>query len=236
MTWSIIARDDSTGQFGIAVATRFFAVGARVPHIAARSGAIATQALVNPYYGIDGVMLLRQGREPRDIVKTLIARDAGYQSRQLHIMDALGRIAAHTGSECVDWCGHIEDNGLSIAGNMLAGARVLDDTAKAYAANAGLPFAQRLIAALRAGEAAGGDKRGKQSAALLISGDEEWSDLDLRVDDHADPLSELERLEGVSRERWVHFRQFLPTRKNPAGVTNRAVIDATIEAAIAGRK
>jgi uncharacterized Ntn-hydrolase superfamily protein len=236
MTWSIIARDNATGQFGIAVATRFFAVGARVPHIAAGIGGIATQALVNPYYGIDGVRLLREGRQPRDIVETLIAADAGRQSRQLHIMDAGGRIASHTGKDCVDWCGHIEGNGFSIAGNMLAGARVLDDTAAAYLANAALPFAQRLIAAMRAGEAAGGDKRGRQSAALLIYGDEEWSDLDLRVDDHADPLTELERLEQVSRERWVHFRQFLPSRRNPAGVTDRATIDATIEAAIAGRK
>jgi uncharacterized Ntn-hydrolase superfamily protein len=236
MTWSIIARDSLTGQFGIAVATRFFAVGARVPHIAARFGGIATQALVNPYYGIDGVRLLREGHQPRDIVNTLIAADAGRESRQLHIMDATGRIASHTGRECVDWCGHIEGKGFSIAGNMLAGARVLDDTAKAYAANETLPFAQRLIAAMRSGEAAGGDKRGKQSAALLIHGEEEWSDLDLRVDDHADPLAELERLEAVSRERWVHFRKFLPTRQNPAGITDRATIDASIETAIAGER
>jgi uncharacterized Ntn-hydrolase superfamily protein len=236
MTWSIIARDDATGQFGIAVATRFFAVGARVPHIAAGIGGIATQALVNPYYGIDGMRLLREGRTPREIVETLVAADGGRESRQLHIMDAGGRIAAHTGSECVDWCGHIEGNRFSIAGNMLAGARVLDDTAKAYIANERLPLAQRLIAAMRSGEAAGGDKRGKQSAALLIYGDEEWSDLDLRVDDHLDPLAELERLEQVSRERWVHFRQFLPSRKNPAGITDRATIDAGIEAAIAAEK
>ena len=236
MTWSIIARDDATGQFGITVATRFFAVGARVPHIAAGFGGIATQALVNPYYGIDGLKLLREGRTPRDIVETLIAADSGHESRQLHIMDAGGRIAAHTGCGCVDWCGHIEGKNFSIAGNMLAGAQVLDDTAKAYIANQTLPFAQRLIAAMRAGEAAGGDKRGKQSAALLIYGDEEWSALDLRVDDHSDPLRELERLEQVSRERWVHFRQYLPSRKNPAGITDRETIDAGIEAAIAGQK
>jgi uncharacterized Ntn-hydrolase superfamily protein len=236
MTWSIIARDEQTGQFGIAVATKFFAVGARVPHIAAGIGAVATQALVNPYYGIDGVRLLREGRQPRDIVATLIAADSGHQSRQLHIMDADGRIASHTGSDCVDWCGHIEGKGFSIAGNMLAGARVLDDTAKAYIANKTLPFARRLIAAMHAGEAAGGDKRGKQSAALLIHGDEEWSALNLRVDDHGDPLAELQRLEAVSRERWVHFRQFLPTRKNPAGITDRATIDAGVEAGIAGEK
>jgi uncharacterized Ntn-hydrolase superfamily protein len=236
MTWSIIARDDPTGQFGIAVATRFFAVGARVPYIAAGIGAIATQALTNPYYGIDGLKLLREGKPPHEIVDVLKDADDGRESRQLHVMDDGGRVAAFTGAECVDWCGHVEGNGYSIAGNMLAGARVLDDTAAAYIANGKLPFAQRLIAAMRAGEAAGGDKRGKQSAALLIYGDEEWSDLDLRVDDHSDPLSELERLEQVSRERWVHFRQFLPTRKNPAGVTDRAIIDAAIEAAIAGLK
>jgi uncharacterized Ntn-hydrolase superfamily protein len=235
MTWSIIARDPLTGQIGIAVATKFFAVGARVPHIAPKLGGVATQALVNPYYGIDGVRLLREGKAPGEVIATLIAADDGRESRQLHIMDAGGRIAAHTGRECVDWCGHLEGAGFSIAGNMLTGPQVLDDTAKAYVANGKLPFAQRLIAAMKGGEAAGGDKRGKQSAALLIHGEEEWSDLDLRVDDHLDPLAELARLEAVSRERWVHFRPFLPTRKNPAGITDRAVIDASVQAAIASQ-
>jgi uncharacterized Ntn-hydrolase superfamily protein len=236
MTWSIIARDELTGQFGIAVATCFFAVGARVPHVAPGVGAIATQALVNPYYGIDGLKLLREGRQPREIVETLIAADAGRESRQLHIVDAGGRIASHTGRECVGWCGHTEGNGFSIAGNMLAGARVLDDTAETYIAGESLPFPQRLIAAMRSGEAAGGDKRGKQSAALVIYAEDEWSALDLRVDDHVDPLAELERLEQVSRERWVHFRKFLPSRKNPVGVTDREIIEASMEAATAGRK
>jgi uncharacterized Ntn-hydrolase superfamily protein len=233
MTWSIIARDNATGQFAIAVATRFFAVGARVPHIAAGIGGIATQALVNPYYGIDGLKLLREGLAPADIIERLTAADAGYQSRQVHMMDVRGRIAAHTGTDCVDWCGHVADAGFSIAGNMLSGERVLDDTANAFAANENMPFARRLIAAMRAGEAAGGDKRGKQSAALLIFGEEDWSELDLRVDDHADPLAELERLEAVSRERWVHFRKYLPSRRNPAGITDRSIIEAGIEAAIA---
>src|SRR3978361_1047790 len=143
MTWSIIARDKATGQIGIAVATRFFAAGARVPYIAAGIGAIATQALVNPYYGIDGLKLLREGKTPHDIVAALIAADSGRASRQLHIMDAAGRIAAHTGSACGDWCGHLKGDGFSIAGNMLAGARVLDDTAAAYTSSESLPFAQR---------------------------------------------------------------------------------------------
>jgi uncharacterized Ntn-hydrolase superfamily protein len=234
MTWSIIARDSATGQLGIAVATKFFAVGARVPHIAAGIGGIATQALVNPYYGIDGVRMLREGRSPQAIVSALLAADDGRESRQLHIMDARGVIAAHTGKDCVDWCGHVPGDGFSVAGNMLAGPRVLDDTAGTYAANKDLPFAQRLVTAMRAGEAAGGDMRGKQSAALLIHDKEDWSALDLRVDDHEDPLAELERLERVSRERWVHFRNFLPTRQNPAGITDRATIEAGIAAADAG--
>jgi len=235
MTWSIIARDTATGQIGIAVATRFFAVGARVPHIAAGLGGIATQALVNPYYGIDGIRMLRKGGSPQEIVSRLTGADDGRESRQLHILDAAGRIAAFTGKDCVDWCGHLAGEGFSIAGNMLAGADVLEETAKTYLAGESLPFARRLIAAMRAGEAAGGDKRGKQSAALLIHEREEWSALDLRVDDHDDPLAELERLEQVSRKHWVHFRKFLPTRQNPAGVTDRATIDAGIEAAIAGK-
>jgi uncharacterized Ntn-hydrolase superfamily protein len=233
MTWSIIARDPATGHFGIAVATRFFAVGARVPHIAAGVGAIATQAMSNPFYGLNGLRLLREGNSAHDTLHAVVAADEGREHRQVHIMDADGRIAAHTGAECIDWCGHLHGDGFSLAGNMLAGARVLDDTAAAYRANAALPFPRRLIAALKAGEAAGGDKRGKQSAALSIYGEEEWPDLDLRVDDHADPLAELERLERVSRERFVHFRPFMPSRRNPVGVTDRTIIEAEIAKALA---
>jgi len=233
MTWSLIARDPATGAFGIAVATKNFAVGARVPHIASKVGAVATQALVNPFYGVNGVKLLRAGKSPDEIIKTLTASDDGREQRQVHVMDASGRIAAHTGKACVDWCGHTSHEGFSVAGNMLAGPAVIEHTAKTYAANAALPFARRLIAAMQAGEAAGGDKRGKQSAAVLIYGEEEWPDLDLRVDDHADPLGELERLEKVSRERWVHFAKFLPSSKNPHGELDRTKIDAGIAAALA---
>ena len=233
MTWSIIARDPATGDFGIAVATRFFAVGARVPHVAAGVGAIATQALANQFYGTNGLRLLAQKMPPAEVIATLTADDAGRAHRQVHMMDRDGRIAAHTGAECIDWCGHLEGEGFSLAGNMLAGPRVLDETAVAYRAGAGLPLARRLIAALKAGEAAGGDKRGKQSAALVIYSEEEWADLDLRVDDHADPLAELERLEQVSRERFVHFRRFMPSRRNPSGVTDRNVIEAEIAKALA---
>jgi uncharacterized Ntn-hydrolase superfamily protein len=233
MTWSIIARDKSSGCFGIAVATKFFAVGARVPFIAAGVGAVATQALINPFYGTNGLRLLREGMAADAAVKTLIAADAGRDHRQVHVMDAHDRVAAHTGAACIDWNGHIHGDGFSIAGNMLAGPRVLDDSAAAYLANEALPFPRRLIAAMQAGEAAGGDKRGKQSAALLIYGEEDWSDLDLRVDDHAEPVEELARLERVSRERWTAFRPCLPSRRDPVGITDRAVIEREVARALA---
>jgi uncharacterized Ntn-hydrolase superfamily protein len=233
MTWSIIARDKASGDFAIAVATKFFAVGARVPHIAAGIGAVATQAMVNSFYGVQGIKLLREGMAAPDIIPKLTQPDPGRDHRQVHVMDAAGRIGAHTGASCIAWCGHLAGEGYSVAGNMLAGPQVIAETAAAYQANAALPFPRRLIAALRAGEAAGGDKRGKQSAALVIYGEEDWADLDLRVDDHADPLGELERLERVSRERYVHFRNFMPNRRNPAGITDRAVIEAEIAKAVA---
>jgi uncharacterized Ntn-hydrolase superfamily protein len=228
MTWSIIAHDKATGCFGIAVATKFFAAGARVPFIMAGVGAVATQALVNPFYGTNGLRLLREGMAADAVVKALITADEGRDHRQVHVIDANGRIAAHTGSACVGWNGHTHGGGFSVAGNMLAGPPVLDDTAAAYLASGTLPFPHRLIVAMQAGEAAGGDKRGKQSAGLLIYGEEEWSDLDLRVDDHTEPLAELERLERMSRERWTTFRRCLPSRQDPVGVTDRNIIEQEI--------
>jgi uncharacterized Ntn-hydrolase superfamily protein len=233
VTWSLIARDPNTKQFGIAVATKNFAVGCRVPNISAGVGAVATQALSNPFYGVNGIRLLEKGLSAPDVVKALVAGDDGREHRQLHVMDAAGRIAAHTGKECIDWCGSTSGEGFSVAGNMLAGPAVIQETAKTFAADAATPFPRRLIAAMKAGEAAGGDKRGKQSCALLIYGEEEWPDLDLRVDDHTDPLAELERLEAVSRERWVHFARFLPSKRNPVGVIDRAELEAGIAAALA---
>src|SRR3569833_61185 len=126
MTWSIIDRDKATGSFGIAVATRFFAVGARAPFIAAGVGAITTQALVNPFYGTDGLALLRGGTSAADVVAKLTAADAGRDYRQVHVMDAAGGVAAHTGGACVDWCGHISGDGVSGAGSMLAGKSVTE--------------------------------------------------------------------------------------------------------------
>lgn len=228
MTWSIVARD-AAGAFGVAVASRFFAVGALCPHAKSGVGALATQALVNPNYGPRGLALLAGGASAAEVVAALTAPDAGRDHRQLHVVDAQGRIAAHTGAACVDWCGHIARDGCSVAGNMLAGHRVLDDTADAFLRSAGLPLAQRLLAALDAGDAAGGDKRGRQSAALVVWTGEEYPFLDLRVDDHEQPFAELRRLHDRSLERYQPFVACLPSRARPAGITDRAAIEAEVE-------
>jgi uncharacterized Ntn-hydrolase superfamily protein len=233
MTWSIIARDPPTGAFGIAVATRFFAVGALCPHAMSGVGALCTQALINPTYGPHGLKLLSEGVPAAEMVQRLTAADAGAAHRQLHVIDRSGHIAAHTGAACIDWCGETHAEDYSIAGNMLVGPMVLEATAQAYDRSRGRPFAERLIAALEAGEAVGGDKRGKQSAALLIHSSEAYPDLDLRVDDHVDPLTELRRLYHVSETYFTPFRRFLPTRAHPAGIFDRAVIEAGIKAALA---
>lgn len=229
MTWSIVARD-SGGAFGIAVASRFFAVGVHCPHARSGIGALCTQALVNPHYGPEGLDALGSGLAPAEVVMKLTNADAGRDHRQVHMIDAKLRTAAYTGSACVDWCGHLARDGFSVAGNMLAGDQVLVKTAEAFEKMQGRPFAERLLAALEAGEAAGGDKRGKQAAALLIHTTELYPFLDLRVDDHAEPLAELRRLYQKSLERYQPFVACLPSRARPAGITDRAVIEREIEA------
>jgi len=228
MTWSIVARDPS-GAFGIAIASRFFALGALCPWAAADVGGVATQALCNPLYGPAALDAMRRGEAPEDIVRTLTAADGGREQRQLHMIDAQGRIGQHTGAQCIEWCGHTRGDGYSVAGNMLVGPQVLDATARRYEAEAAAPFALRLLRALRAGEAAGGDKRGKQAAALLVYTTELYPALDLRVDDHEEPLAELERLYEKSLERYQPFVACLPRADAPAGTIDRAAIEAEIQ-------
>jgi uncharacterized Ntn-hydrolase superfamily protein len=228
MTWSILARDPQ-GRFGVAIASRFFAVGALCVHTRRGVGALSTQALLNPLYGPAGVALLGEGRSAAEVVATLTGADAGQAVRQLHVLPARGAPAAHTGASCIDACGHRLFDDFSVAGNMLAGPEVLEATARAYQENAALPLAERLLAAMAAGEAAGGDKRGKQAAALRIHGDEDHVELDLRVDDHADPLLELGRLYRVSLERFQPFVACLAGRHDGVGLTERSDIEARIE-------
>ena len=227
MTWSILARDDA-GHFGVAIASRFFAVGALCVHTRRGVGAVSTQALMNPLYGPAALDWLAQGKSAADTVTALTAADAGRDQRQLHVLPAVGAGAAHTGAACVDWCGHQVHKNFSVAGNMLAGAQVLEATAQAFIATQGQPLAERLLAAMAAGEAAGGDKRGKQSAALRIHGDEDYPQLDMRVDDHLEPIVELQRLYQVSLERFQPFAECLAGRHNRVGIIDRGQIDARI--------
>jgi len=228
MTWSIIARDPASGAFGVAIATRFFAVGALCPHAESGVGALSTQALVNPHYGAQGLKLLREGLPADAVVRRLIAPDEGREQRQLHVIDAAGRVGQHTGKSCVDWCGAIAGEGFSVAGNMLAGSSVVQDTASAYERNTSLPFGERLITALCAGQAAGGDKRGKQSAALLIHSTEAYPQLSLRVDDHTEPLVELRRLYEKAHERFIPFMACGPSKARPWGILDRDVIEQEV--------
>lgn len=234
MTWSIIAREPATGWFGIGIATRFFAVGALCPLAEAGLGAVCSQALPNPALRQRALALLREGIAAPAAVPMVIAMDEGRDHRQLHLVDRQGRTAAFTGASCVDWCGHRAADGVSVAGNMLAGPAVIERTLEAYLAGVALPLVERLLAALDAGEAAGGDKRGRQSAALLIQGHEPYPRLDLRVDDHPAPLEELRRLYAVARQRFIPFSRALPTSGRPSGLTDRDALEPFIERA-AGR-
>ena len=198
-TYSIVARDPATGELGVAVQSRAFAVGSRVPHARAGVGAIATQAATNVAYGVEGLALLAKGVAPAEVVARLTAADDRRDRRQLAVLDAKGRVKAYTGSGTNAWAGHLEGDNYSVQGNILAGQAVVKEMARAFEATTG-ELALRLMAALDAAQAAGGDTRGVQSAALLvvkpIDGPDRTSDkwVDIRVDDSEDPLRELRRL------------------------------------------
>ncbi|MFI7608264.1 DUF1028 domain-containing protein [Micromonospora sp. NPDC049366] len=203
MTFSIVARSDDGRLHGVAVASKFLAVGALVPAAEAQVGALATQASANLAYRPQGLTLLRTGVAASDVVAGLVAADGERAHRQLGVVAATGPGATFTGERCHDWAGGQAGDGWAAQGNILAGPQVIDALRDAWLGNATLPFAQRLLAALRAGDEAGGDRRGRQSAALLVvergGGYGGGSDVvvDLRVDDHADPVAELDRLLAV---------------------------------------
>jgi uncharacterized Ntn-hydrolase superfamily protein len=209
------------------------------PHTRSGVGALSTQALVNPHYGKEGLDLLSRGISPEETLTRLTGADDGRAHRQVHLIDKNNRTAAYTGSACIDWCGHLAGEGCSVAGNMLTGPEVLQKTLAKYQQEKNLSFPERLLAALEAGEAAGGDKRGKQGAALRIHAAEDYPFLDLRVDDHEDPLKELRRLYDKSLERFQPFAACLPSKARPAGITDRTAIEeevARFQTRIRGRE
>lgn len=235
MTYSIVAKDKKTSAIGIAVASRFFACGGMVPFVA-RNTAVASQAFCNPLWGIEGRDRLNAGEKANNVLNDFVDRDAGQSIRQAHMIDMYGDIHAHTGSDCVDWAGHASANLVSVAGNMLVGENVVRDTLTSYQDNINEDFLDRLLLAMDAGEKAGGDKRGRQAAGITIHMGQDYPWLDLRVDDHADPLAELRRLVDVSQERFVHFSKGLATKDNFSGVSDRSPIDKAITDAEVRRK
>ena len=229
MTFSIVARDPATGDLGVAVASKFLAVGSVVPWARAGVGALATQALANVAYGPAGLAALAGGADASMVVERLTAADDGRTERQLGVVDADGRAASYTGSGCLTWAGGRTVDGVAIQGNILVGPGVVDAMLEAFVA-ASAPLPDRLLTALRAGDLAGGDARGRQSAALLVvragggygGGTDRW--IDLRVDDHVDPVPELERLLAVWR--------LLSERPDPADLLP---IDAALAAELRDR-
>ncbi|TFG13761.1 DUF1028 domain-containing protein [Candidatus Thorarchaeota archaeon] len=198
-TFSLVARDPDNGDLGIIVQSKFPAVGAIVPWAKANVGAIATQAWANAAYGPDGLQYLSEGKSAQETLNLLLGQDQGSEHRQVGIVDTSGNVAVHTGSECMEWAGHIIGDGYCCQGNILAGRDVVGDMSKAYERKSG-DLIDKLFAALKAGQAAGGDRRGKQSAAILVvreaGGYEGGNDryVDVRVDDHPHPIRELERI------------------------------------------
>jgi len=205
-TFSIVAFEPRSESWGVAVQSRFLAAGAVVPWSRAGVGAVATQAFANPRFGPLGLSLLAQGLAADEVVASLIAGDGGRAMRQLAVVDARGGAAAFTGEECLPWAGHLTRDGFTCQGNILAGPAVVAEMAGAFESNASLELPERLAAVLEAGQAAGGDARGQQSAGLLVvragGGFAGYSDrvVDLRVDDHTAPIAELARLLRLHRE------------------------------------
>jgi uncharacterized Ntn-hydrolase superfamily protein len=205
-TYSIVACDLDAGQWGVAVQSKFLAVGSVVPWAEPRVGAIATQSSANPRYGPDGLALLREGRSAKEVVELLTAADDGRAERQVGVVDAQGRAATFTGEACHDWAGGRTGNGYAAQGNILLSQETVDALAVTFEQNGHLSLAERLVECLAAAQAAGGDRRGQQSASLLIvekdAGYANLSDVvvDLRIDDHELPIVELRRLYGLHSE------------------------------------
>ncbi|MBW8267920.1 DUF1028 domain-containing protein [Caldovatus aquaticus] len=226
MTWSIVAHDPASGAFAVAVTTCNLAVGASCPFVRAGVGAGSTQSFTNRYLGPAILDALARGLPPAAAIEGALAGDAGRGIRQVHCVDRHGRAAAFTGANCVPWCGERTGEGFSVAGNMLAGPAVLEATFATFAARTDLPLPERLLAALDAGQEAGGDRRGRQSAAMVMTTTEDFPDLDLRVDDHPEPLAELRRLLGLWRQVREPGLARAPCKANPSGETDLDKIEA----------
>ena len=219
-TFSIVARDPQTGEMAVGVQSHWFSVGTAVPWGEAGVGVIATQAFVNKGYGIKGLELMKAGKTAPDALKELLAQDDGREVRQVAMIDAAGNVNAYTGKNCIDFASHIVGKNFSVQSNMMLNNKVCPAMEKAFLSSEGKPIAERVLAALKAAQAVGGDIRGKQSAAILVvagkSSGQPWNDrlIDLRVDDNNLPLVELDRLLRLFRAYGHMDKGDLATEKN----------------------
>ena len=230
MTWSIVAHEPATGAFAVAVTTCSFAVGANCPYVRSGVGAVSTQSLTNRYLGPAVLDAMERGLAPAEAIEVALGPDEGRHLRQVHAVDRLGRTAAWTGRHCVTWCGERTAEHVSVAGNMLVGPAVVGATFDVFHARGDLELPERLMAALEAGEASGGDRRGRQSAAMLLTTTEDFPDLDIRVDDDTDPLPELRRLLALWRRHWPSRKTWAPSKTKPSGMTDLDAIEAAWKA------
>jgi uncharacterized Ntn-hydrolase superfamily protein len=226
VTWSIVAHDPNSDAFAVAVATKAFAVGASSPVVRSGGGAGSTQSMTNRYLGPAILDAMARGLSPAAAIEGALAGDEGRGLRQVHAVDRRGRTAAWTGGNCVEWCGSVSSGGISVAGNMLAGEATIAATLAAWKQNRDVAMPDRLMTAMQAGEAAGGDRRGRQSAAMLMVTTEDFPDLNLRVDDHAEPLRELRRLLSIWKIEGVPRLDIAPSKANPSGLTDLDAIEA----------
>lgn len=216
MTFSIVGHCPRTGQLGVAVSTAVPAVGSMCPYVRPGIGAVSTQSWVNPYLAIDALRLIERGESGPDALRAVLAADDQRDLRQIGVVDARGRAAAWSGPQCTDWFGHVVEDHLAVQGNMLVGEATVSAMAAAFRAAASEDLAERLLRAMEAGQAAGGDKRGRQSAALRVHDEEEYARLDLRVDEHPDPVAELRRIHRIARHQLVPFVAGMPKKKGTA--------------------
>jgi len=224
-TFSIVARCSQTGQLGVAVSTKVPAVGSLCPFVRARVGAVATQAWVNPYLGPRILGALAAGASAQSALRDAVAAEVDRELRQIGVVDRRGESAAFTGAETDPWTGHRTGSGFAVQGNMLVGEETLAAMVQSFGDSAELPLSERLARALEAGQAAGGDRRGRQSAALVVFGEEDYPLAELRVDEHADPVAELRRVFEVAKRELFPLVAALPTKRNPYG--NFSAIRAT---------
>jgi uncharacterized Ntn-hydrolase superfamily protein len=223
VTFSIAARCPRTGMLGVATSSKALSAGGLVPYCRSGVGAIASQSFVNPYLGFDGLELLEHGLPAERALERVIGGDPGRDLRQLGIVDKEGRTAAHTGDRCIDWAGHVSGAGYVCLGNILEGEEVVQAMAKAFETTLVEELPERLVQALEAGQEAGGDRRGRQSAGITVVGEETYPWCDLRVDDHPDPVPELRRVFEVYKREEIPFLQMMPRRDDPTPNWDAAV-------------